>query len=220
MIGIYKITSPSGRVYIGQSWDIEERFKSYRKMSNKNKGQKALFNSFLKYKSINHIFQIIHELPQDISQEILNNYEILYINQYKELGFNMLNIREGGSRGKHSEETKKLISKTLEGYKHSEEAKLRMSESRIGQKRKYNPKIVGENNSFFGKKHSSESKEKISKSKEIPILQLTKEGVLIKEWSSAQSAAMSLNFRQSGISACCNNYRGQKYHKGYMWKFK
>ena len=29
MIGIYKITSPSGKVYIGQSIDIERRWKKY-----------------------------------------------------------------------------------------------------------------------------------------------------------------------------------------------
>lgn len=30
MIGIYKITSPSNRIYIGQSIDIEARWKSYK----------------------------------------------------------------------------------------------------------------------------------------------------------------------------------------------
>lgn len=29
--GIYKITSPSGRVYVGQSVDIERRFAEYRR---------------------------------------------------------------------------------------------------------------------------------------------------------------------------------------------
>jgi len=31
MIGIYKITSPSNKVYIGQSINIEKRFKSYKR---------------------------------------------------------------------------------------------------------------------------------------------------------------------------------------------
>jgi predicted GIY-YIG superfamily endonuclease len=30
MIGIYKITSPSGKVYIGQSWDIYDRWKKHK----------------------------------------------------------------------------------------------------------------------------------------------------------------------------------------------
>jgi predicted GIY-YIG superfamily endonuclease len=31
MIGIYKITNPEKEVYIGQSTDIEKRFKTYKK---------------------------------------------------------------------------------------------------------------------------------------------------------------------------------------------
>ena len=32
MIGIYKITNPKGKVYIGQSIDINRRFNEYQKM--------------------------------------------------------------------------------------------------------------------------------------------------------------------------------------------
>ena len=34
MVGIYKITSPSGRVYVGQSTNIEKRFAEYRGLRN------------------------------------------------------------------------------------------------------------------------------------------------------------------------------------------
>ena len=36
MIGIYKITSPNNRVYIGQSINIEKRFIGYKRMYVKN----------------------------------------------------------------------------------------------------------------------------------------------------------------------------------------
>ncbi len=36
VVGIYKITSPSGKVYIGQSVDIEKRFKTYLRCSCKH----------------------------------------------------------------------------------------------------------------------------------------------------------------------------------------
>jgi group I intron endonuclease len=57
MIGIYKITSPSGRIYIGQSINIKRRFKEYN--SRLGKGQLLLNRSFLKYGVENHIFEII-----------------------------------------------------------------------------------------------------------------------------------------------------------------
>ena len=47
MIGIYKITSPTKKVYIGQSVDIEKRFYTYKKMLCKQ--QVKLYNSFQKY---------------------------------------------------------------------------------------------------------------------------------------------------------------------------
>ena len=51
MIGIYKITSPSGKIYIGQSKDIEKRFKAYKNL--KCKGQPYIYRSLLKYGSGN-----------------------------------------------------------------------------------------------------------------------------------------------------------------------
>jgi len=101
--GIYKITSPTNKIYIGQSHNIKSRFSSYKYL--RCKDQVKLYNSFSKYSPSNHVFEIVHILPNDVSQNILDNYEYLYINQYKELGFNLLNIREAGSRGKHSIET-------------------------------------------------------------------------------------------------------------------
>lgn len=59
MIGIYKITSPSERIYIGQSRDIERRFKNYK--SSGSVGQLKLQKSFLKYGYINHIFEVVEE---------------------------------------------------------------------------------------------------------------------------------------------------------------
>ena len=138
MVGIYKITSPTNKINIGQSWDIDKRENLYSQLG--CKGQIKLYNSLVKYGWTQHKFEIIYELPQDITQEVLDQYEILYINQYKECGFKMMNIREGGSRGKLSEETKlkikyhpnrgKSISNALKGKSFSKEHIYNMSQSR------------------------------------------------------------------------------------------
>ena len=49
MIGIYKITSPSNKVYIGQSTNIEKRWSGYSTNKKKMKEQTKLFNSFIKF---------------------------------------------------------------------------------------------------------------------------------------------------------------------------
>ena len=61
-IGIYKITSPSGKVYIGQSWDIKKRFSKYRSLQSVYK-QRVLFNSFKKhYMHTSDMFSVSIEL--------------------------------------------------------------------------------------------------------------------------------------------------------------
>lgn len=57
MIGIYKITSPSKKIYIGQSTNIEKRFYTYKLLHCKK--QPFLFNSLKKYGAENHIFEVI-----------------------------------------------------------------------------------------------------------------------------------------------------------------
>ena len=104
MVGIYKVTNPSGKVYIGQSLRIESRLNCYRSMNCKN--QRHLYNSILKHGWDKHSFEIIHQLPEDVTQEVLNAYETFYWQQYKDCKVKMLNIREPGSKGRISEETK------------------------------------------------------------------------------------------------------------------
>jgi group I intron endonuclease len=64
MIGIYKITSPSGRVYVGQSIDIDKRWKSYKNIKSCS-SQIKLKNSINKYGVDSHIFEIIEECNID-----------------------------------------------------------------------------------------------------------------------------------------------------------
>ena len=57
--GIYKITSPSGRIYIGESKNIHYRWSKYKILNCKD--QHGLYNSFLKYTVERHSFEIVEE---------------------------------------------------------------------------------------------------------------------------------------------------------------
>lgn len=57
IIGIYKITSPSGRIYIGQSRHVKSRWRAYK--SGLAKQQTRLHASFKKYGVETHIFEMI-----------------------------------------------------------------------------------------------------------------------------------------------------------------
>jgi group I intron endonuclease len=60
MIGIYKITSSVGRVYIGQSIDVEKRFRQYQGLSH-CKSQVRLYNSLKKHTPYSHIYEVLEE---------------------------------------------------------------------------------------------------------------------------------------------------------------
>lgn len=131
-IGIYKITSPSNKVYIGQSISIESRRASYQRGSG-YKYQTRLKNSILKYGFENHYFEIIEEC--DITE--LNNKERYWQDHYNVLGNKGLNCM--------------LTETNSEHRKVSEETKVKMSISRLKN-----------NNPMFGKNHSDKTKYKIS----------------------------------------------------------
>ena len=108
--GIYKITSPSGKVYVGQSNDIHRRWIFYKNLL--CKGQTKLFASLNKHGIENHLFEIIEEC--DVSG--LNEKEVFYINKFN--SFNSkhgMNLRMGGDCSLMSDETKKKISESHKG---------------------------------------------------------------------------------------------------------
>lgn len=107
--GIYKIINPEGKVYIGQSKNIDQRFETYKKIKCRN--QKFLFNSLAKYGWYNHTFEIV-ELC-DIT--LLNEKETYYINHYNS-AIDGLNCRGQGTWSFNSiypESAKKSKSKTM-----------------------------------------------------------------------------------------------------------
>lgn len=125
--GIYKITSPINKVYIGQSIDIDKRYKDYKSL--KSKLQKLLHRSFLKYGVDNHIFEVVEEC----SIELLNERERYWQEYYDVLnvskGLNLKYTETFDRSGILSESSKKKISIGNSGKIRTKEHKLKTSES-------------------------------------------------------------------------------------------
>jgi group I intron endonuclease len=151
MIGIYKITSPSNKVYVGQSVDLKTRFRKYKYLNCKR--QTHLYNSFVKYGYENHIFEIIEECSLDQ----LNEREIYWGLYYDVLGEMGLNCKLGDANGKCSEETKKKIGKGNKNKIMSEEARNNISKALKGRQ------VTWYTPGPKGYKHSEESKQKMRK---------------------------------------------------------
>lgn len=131
MVGIYKITSPTGKVYIGQSWNLTKRCSSYSRVE--CTGQPKLYSSLLKHGWTSHTFEVVHQLPIDVSQDVLDRYEILYWQYQVDCGFDILNVKEPGKGGRHSAETKAKISTKQKGIPKSEATKAKMSSWQKGK---------------------------------------------------------------------------------------
>ena len=148
MIGIYKITSPTKKVYIGQSINIEKRIKNYKAFNN-CKNQPALYNSLKKHGVEKHKFEILCEC--EIHE--LNDKERYYQDLYSVLnnrGLNCVLTKSSDRSGKGKKQTKDQIEKrvkSLTGLKRTEKQKLHSRNIKLGN---LNP--------MFGKKIKESSK--------------------------------------------------------------
>lgn len=106
-VGIYRIVSPSNKIYIGQSWDVKKRMKSYK--SHNCSSQPAIYNSIKKHGWPAHNVDVVFETREDVSQATLDFWEEYFMEVYKQAGYELLNLKTAGSNGKLSEESKEKI---------------------------------------------------------------------------------------------------------------
>lgn len=152
--GIYCIKNKiNGKCYVGQSVDINNRWKEHKKLHSNN--STYLYNSLKKYSSDGFDWVVLEEC----SKEQLNSREIHWIEKLDCISPNGYNLKSGGGKNcYYSEETKKKMSESQRGernhrwgLRYTEEEKREMSES-----------SSGENAYWYGKNRSEETKKKIS----------------------------------------------------------
>ena len=175
MQGIYKITNKvNNKVYIGQSYDIEKRWKGHLyDLEHRVHHSEHLQKSYNKYGIESFVFEILEEVNDSNCLTTKEQYWIDYYNSMdKNFGYNM---KGAGPKGKLSQESKNKLSRKIKEYykcndnpmlgkKHSIESKLKISKHRKGipvtdeQKEKLSKALKN-------RKFSKEHKEKLSLSK-------------------------------------------------------
>lgn len=88
---IYRLISPSGKSYIGQSIDFKRRLNEHKIGAEKKKNLPKLYQAFKKYGFENFSIEILEECSKDI----LNEREIYWINFYDSYN-NGYNCTSGG----------------------------------------------------------------------------------------------------------------------------
>jgi|DEB0MinimDraft_3_1074331.scaffolds.fasta_scaffold26847_2 group I intron endonuclease len=153
--------------------------------------------------------------------EALNEREVFWISFYRQKnGKNFITNSCDGGHG-------------VRGYKHTDDAKVRIGLASRMQIRKPATELtrskIGDasigNTYRLGKMHSKETKEKISNSKKgkaswnaSPVLQISPEGEVIREWRSASHAAKMLGISSGNILSVIGGNR--KTAGGYIWQRK
>jgi len=245
MIGIYKIISPSGKIYIGQSVDIEKRKKLY--VKHKCENQIKLYRSLVKYGFSAHIF----EIQEECTVEKLNIQERHWQDYYNVLSENGLNclLTETATEPRiFSEDTKKNMSlshKILNNTEKGREARKKavtntdykarntntdykartasINYLSFQQKRVANTDYTSFQekrvvNTDFKTRAANTDYKAIAKKLWVPILQISKDGSIIQEWNSATEASKVVGVSRGDISNCIQGR--QKTAKGFIWKYK
>lgn len=157
LTGIYMIRcKPNGKVYVGQSTNIERRFKEHRKHLNGGyHTNKELQKDWNDYEEDNFEFKVI----QKCKEEDLDELEILHTEQLDSFK-NGYNKTKGGNDFGAKGEDNHMYGKCGElhpsyGTHLSEETKKKISEAKKGV-------YCGENHPMYGKHHTEETKQKLS----------------------------------------------------------
>jgi group I intron endonuclease len=211
---IYKITSPTGRIYIGKTKRLKTRIWEYRWRSKKRKS--IIHDSIKGYGWDTHKLEIIEECD-DV---FLNEREIFWIKKLNSfyldniLGMNMTKGGDGGGqkwmhdieRRKKQSENRKGVNGTFYGRKHSEETKKQIGE--LARKRNI------ANGYKVPKWGAEKGRLKIIK----PVLCYGNDGKFIREFESGHEASKELNITRSCIT---DSLRWETWVRGtYLFKYK
>jgi group I intron endonuclease len=233
MIGIYKITSPSGKIYIGQTTNFIKR-KNYYKNGAKPY-QVRIYNSLEKYGYDAHTIEFI----EDCLVENLNERERHWQEFYDVIGENGLNCRLTATNDKSgflSESSKHKLSIAKKkvvidgewrekfaydwsGKNHSEQTKRKMSESAKGKKKtsEHISKLPQNQKGYKPKPRSEEFKlnQKLFNGKSRAVSQYDKNDILINQFISVAEAK-----RQTGIKTINSVVLGKTNTAGgFKWKY-
>lgn len=197
---VYKAETPSGKVYIG----ITKFSLSYRKRKHNNSAK--LGSNFPIHRAIRKYGDEVSRtvIAKTLSWDNLCKLEQKYIQRYDSFN-NGLNCTAGGEgmfKRKHTEESKQKMRESSKGYKVSQELKAR-----------YSQMFKGSGNPFYGRKHTSTTKKRMSTLKEKAVIGTnlkTGEEIYLKSMSSDS------RFSKQCISYCIKGKH--KTHAGYSWR--
>lgn len=180
---IYKYTSPSNKIYIGQTIHEKKRRNDFLCITTNYSGPK-IDNARRKYGPENFQYEVIFRIESSNKEEvrsILNNKEKEFIELFNSIS-NGYNIDEGGS---------------YTDIRYTQQCSEELRQIRSSQMKKR------WKNGFRGCSDNIEAIDSMKKKLSIPILQYDLQGNFIREWQSATEAGKALKVKNSLITKTC-----------------
>lgn len=216
---VYMITSPTGRLYVGSSVNVQKRWIHYYLL--KCKSQRKLYNSLFKHTPEKHKFEIIWQGP--INE--MYKYETLIGLAFDVLDSQNLNCKLPKLGDKYSvlsNETKQLISIANKGTIMQQEQKDKLRIINLGKKLsketcvKMGKSRLG-NKYALGKIRTKEFKSTMNSHNNKQVHQYDLNMNFIKTWNSIKMAAIELKINSGHIGQVCLGKR--KSSGGFKWKY-
>lgn len=197
--GIYKITNlVNNKVYIGQSTDIERRWRNHR--ARYTTCNSILYQAIRKYGLENFSFEIVEECGENFLNE-REKYWVSYYNSFEE-GYNATI----GGNGQPKYDYSSIYSLWERGF----------SEKKICEQLGASEYTVKTALNIYG----VSSEQIIVRGQGKRVQQITMNGDIIATYDSANEAGRAMNRPNGGINIarCCNNKIRAVY--GFFWKWE
>ena len=245
--GIYKITSPTNKIYIGQSLDIDKRWYHYKNL--RCKGQPQLYNSLIHHGINNHTFEILEECNPDALDGRETHHKQHHIDNHgwDSAMFTMLNDGKGGNKSSTTKQKMSIAStrttRAVNVYK-LDGTFIAQFDSPSQAKNILFPDIKDTTGGIIQSCNQSKQKtfrgcifqwadsdniehvlaglQNNVKIKQQTVLQYDLEGNFIREYPNSycvekEYAQQGIRINSTDVRACCNGK--QKTCGGYRWQY-